>query len=65
MAECSGYAPKVLTPRFVPEVILTEVSIFSITGNLTTPSTNPTIPPTKPMAKPIMVSVREFATNST
>ena len=39
-----------LTPRFVPAVILTEVSTLITKGNLTTPNTNPTIPPTNPIA---------------
>ena len=52
-------APNVLTPRFVPAVILTEVSTLITKGNLTTPKTNPTIPPTNPIARPDKARTRK------
>jgi hypothetical protein len=42
----------VLTPIFVPAVMLAETSVPRIKGNRITPKTNPTRPPTKPIARP-------------
>jgi hypothetical protein len=53
-------APRVLTPRLVPAVILNEGSMFITTGNLTTPKTSPTIPPTNPMANPDTARTKEY-----